>query len=665
MKTRSRHTWEPNKSNAQPQRVIFVDVETVPVPRGKKFEKHVLKLGWACYTRPSDRDRNHKPQWFYFTEVAAFWDFVKKHLRAKTKLYIVGHRVGYDMGVLQVHRTAKSEGWTETLYYEKGAVLILKYTTGKGTIEILSSTNFFAMSLRDLGQMVGLEKGEVDFKTVSDSELREYCKRDVEVVMRGWDTWLKFLTDHDLGAFKPTLAGQAFAAYRHRFMKQAIWVHNDMEACQLERDSYRGGRCEVFCQGEFITGDYYKLDVNGLYGHVMATCKLPFDLYGRKGEVSVDFLRQKLKKYAVIARVVINTEIPVFPVKHNGVNCYPVGTFETVLTTPELKFALEHCEITAAEEIAWYVEDYILRDFAIYFGALKSRYSKSGCKAFRTIAKLFNNALYGKLAQRDLSDLMNDRVSLEVEGGLKTALLTVLPRRVIKTIKRAWGRWGEVVWGNTPPPEHDPNLKAKRVEPWSLWELLGKKPKMHYSKYVGERPRHSKTTIKPQGWVSKAEALDRYGESYNSFPCISAHITAYARLYLWDLMAKAGRENVFYCDTDCIITNRQGYENLKGLLHGHKQGRLKVEDKGRELTIWRRKGYVINGKRTISGIREDAVEVEPLVFEQDEFLGSAGATREGNPDLRGVTRVVKRVGTEIKGGIVGEDGWVTPFRFPL
>jgi len=47
-------------------------------------------------------------------------------------------------------------------------------------------------------------------------------------------------------------------------------------------------------------------------------------------------------------------------------------------------------------------------------------------------------------------------------------------------------------------------------------------------------------------------------EAVNSMPAISAHVTDYARLYLWKLIDAADIKNCYYCDTDSIIVNQSG-----------------------------------------------------------------------------------------------------------
>lgn len=662
MKKRPLHKWNPNKRNTRPRKVIFVDVESDFLTPIDGFEQHTLRLGWACFQRRWGENFVHNPQWLYFDKVPQFWDFVEKHSQPKTKLWIVGHGLAYDLGILELVATAKQKDWKRTFSYYKGSNCMITYKTPKGSLTFISTTNLFSGSLEDLGKLVGVEKKSVDFRNVNDETLSDYCRRDVEIVMKLWEVWLEFLDTHDLGDFKGTIASQAFAAYRHRFMPTDVWIHGDMDVCKLERESYRGGRSEVFRQGNFPEGDYYKLDVNGLYGYVMETGTFPCDLKGHFTHVNVDLLQKMVKNYALVARVRIQTDIPVFPVKMNGVNAYPVGTFETVLTTPELLFALEHCQILEVKEIAAYQSYPLFKDYAAYFSLLKEEYSKERNKAFRMIAKLFNNALYGKLAQRDYKAMEKSKKKDGKTGNSSKSRLKTLLDLSTDLIHTVWEKWGQLVWGNEPSRTLPTNCKLVRNEKWSVKELLGKKPRMKKVTFLG-------CLDKTNGFFNAAIAFtpdymttNATEESYNSFPAISAHVTAYARLYLWELMVQAGRENVFYCDTDGFVCNRRGYENCLTRLDPYKAGSLKVEDQSPNLTIFRRKGYVMGGERTICGIRDNAIELEPLVFEQDEFLGVPGAIRQGNPDKRGVSRVVKHVSTEIKGGIVGQDGWVIPFH---
>lgn len=152
------------------------------------------------------------------------------------------------------------------------------------------------------------------------------------------------------------------------------------------------------------------------------------------------------------------------------------------------------------------------------------------------------------------------------------------------------------------------------------------------------------------------------GESYNSFPAIAAHVTANARLYLWHLIGLAGRNNVFYVDTDSLIVNQMGYKHLEPLAHPTRLGGLKVEGVSDYLEIRAPKDYTFGPNCYIKGIRDNAISLADGVYEQDKFPGLAGILRKGDCDDYVIERTVKRLAREIHSGEVTQGGHVLPFQ---
>jgi hypothetical protein len=153
-------------------------------------------------------------------------------------------------------------------------------------------------------------------------------------------------------------------------------------------------------------------------------------------------------------------------------------------------------------------------------------------------------------------------------------------------------------------------------------------------------------------------------EAYNSFPAIAAHVTAYSRMYLWWLMCQAGRENVYYCDTDSVFTNQAGRDRLKHLLDDKALGKLKVDKEAGSLLIWGAKDYVFGKIKHIKGVREEAKEVSEGVYEQERWNGFATRVKQGDINTYTVTLQTKHLRREYVKGAVDAEGVVTPWRIP-
>ncbi|GAI17181.1 unnamed protein product, partial [marine sediment metagenome] len=96
-----------------------------------------------------------------------------------------------------------------------------------------------------------------------------YCKRDVEIELENFKRFIKFLEANSVSRLCYTRASTAMAAYLFSHYKHKIYIHNNKEAIDLERESYRGGRTECFYLGELKDDNYYIVDVNSLYAFVM------------------------------------------------------------------------------------------------------------------------------------------------------------------------------------------------------------------------------------------------------------------------------------------------------------------------------------------------------------------------------------------------------------
>ena len=146
------------------------------------------------------------------------------------------------------------------------------------------------------------------------------------------------------------------------------------------------------------------------------------------------------------------------------------------------------------------------------------------------------------------------------------------------------------------------------------------------------------------------------------FP-ICACVTSYARLRLWELIRKAGRGHVFYCDTDSVFVDREGYERLRGELEEEGIGSLEVEGVENKMVIYGAKDYEFGSKRVIKGVPLDSKELSEGVYSFTSFMRFRSRLRSG--DIEAVwqeTKVRSRQG-EYDKGIVTPSGWVEPYEF--
>lgn len=162
-------------------------------------------------------------------------------------------------------------------------------------------------------------------------------------------------------------------------------------------------------------------------------------------------------------------------------------------------------------------------------------------------------------------------------------------------------------------------------------------------------------------WFGRKYRVISEGESTYSFPAIAGAITSETRMLLFDYMQLAKTENLLYNDTDSLIVNSLGYNNLSSVIDNHELGMLKIEETMDEITIFGCKDYEYGNKQKRKGIPKNAIEYEDGKFYFEQFEGfktwrNRGAI--GEPLLFG--KIKQRLSEYNKGILNKETNYVTP-----
>jgi len=593
---RPAHILKREKTLTIPRHFIFFDTETTQNVNPDKSISQLLKMGWACYYQRAYGRHREQIEWFYFESAVVFWQFVYRHTESKQRLWVISCNVAFDFTVVEGFRFLHREGYKLKFFHNNGVSVIITVVKGNKSIVFLDSMNWFTESLAETGKRIGIPKLSIDFDTCTQQELSTYCQNDVLIEFENFRKFISFLETNTISRLCYTKASTAMAAYLLRHYHTPIYIHNNAEAIKLERESYKGGRCECFYIGDLGNENYYILDVNSLYPFVMRNALYPVKYVQIIYNLRNNDLAQIIQTKAVVGKVQIETDEPIYALKHER-TIFPIGKFETTLTTPELKYALEHNHIKEILGVVIYEQANIFTTYVDSMYRLRKDFKAKGIKEYDVLCKYLLNSLYGKFGQK-------------AEQWVKIGNAPNEPDRVIITLEGNSNRRGKIMF------------------------LLG-----------------------------EVFQVKGYGEAFNSFPAIAAHVTAYGRLYLWQLMQIAGQGNYFYCDTDSLIVNETGLLNLQHLLDDTELGKLKIQEKGSHLIINGLKDYITDTKKVIKGIRKNAVQVSDTVYEQQLWPTFKGLLKSNNVNIYTVTNVVKHLSREYTKGIVDEKGIVSPFIF--
>ena len=597
---RVNHYLQKNANSESPSNILIVDTEASIVTDKDGIQEQTFRLGCAIHLIRENKSSRWNEKIFHFYSVEEFWDLIDRFNYKKKRLYVFAHNMAYDYTILKIDSYLSSRDKKIDMRVID-SVFIIK----SGGLLFLSSTNYYRKSLKKLGKDFGISKMESpDFEDCDDDELMIYCERDTKVLSHVIKTHVAFIYEKNLGNFMPTIAGQAWTAFKHRFMKDELLVHNYSKILEMEKQSYRGGRCEAFRIGKFE--DVYYLDINSMYPYVMKEYEYPTKLVSSKivENCSLDDIRETLDAgLFVLADCNLLMKKPVIACKRKKL-IFPIGKVKQTLTSPEIEYLLDNpdCgEIVKVNKTVSYSKAKIFSDYVDYFYKLR----KSGVSsAQEAMIKVLLNSLYGKFGQHTSSSPI-----LVTDGDLIRMYLNIMKE--------------------TGSFEVSTGLKEKYVK-------------------LGDKLYHVKS--------------DDTGFARDSIPIIASTVTAFSRNMLYGTMKKAGTENVLYCDTDSVFVNADGYENLKGEIDSKKLGKLKLEKSGNGC-IYGAKDYVFNDEVKLKGIKRNAEKLGDGKYKQLQFHTKHKRYSSGTPDgIVVVVPIIKTVKRNYDKGIV-KNGIVYPHVF--
>ncbi len=393
------HSLRRNKSGALPWHLMFIDTETVVSATDAVADWHQFRVGWTCYVKRRRSPRKHTEVWKGHRSPETLCAEVEARSSERHVLYVYASNPGFDLWVLRFYSWFAGRGWRAKFLADQGMRFILICQRGKAKVIVCATQNYFPVGVAALGEMLGKPKLDCDPATAPEREVIAYCHRDVEIIRDAVLGYIDYVDRGDLGRWGLTVSGQAFNAFRHRFLRGCLWVHKFRDYLALERDAYFGGRCEAFRLGIIPSPPFLLLDVNSLYPSVMHKCDFPVSISARQSHPTHEQLRRALQNYCVVARVLLRTEQPLYPVRTGSRVLYPIGQFWTTVCTRSLAEALRRKHLVECEEAVAYRKRRVFWPFVDHFFAQRQGYRESGNKVWEAVTKQLLVSLYGKFGQ--------------------------------------------------------------------------------------------------------------------------------------------------------------------------------------------------------------------------------------------------------------------------
>lgn len=371
---RFKHYLRRNATSRRPSRLVFLDVDSDErkTDSGNIVEEY--KSAALVSVRRGKRGYTSSATRTFDADRGAVWDAIVAQAANRVRTLVVCPKPVRVLTLLRHVDEMQRRGWTLDTPTSSARFTAIAWKNDKKSLLFVAHSNLFPMHR--------LKNGDAAYRA---EQMR--------------DTWLEYfelLDDVGAGDFHLSLGAQALGIFRHRFMQHALLLHGNARVDEIEQRACLGALYQPYFFGAAPADKYYYLDTNAMYPAMMKAWPVPWRLVGRAGRYSVALLDDKLKRFAGIATVRIATDDPHYPVRHEARTVFPIGEFNTTLTTPDLRYALMAHHVQDVYAFAWYDSAKLFTDFVNFFWRKRREYNEHGKPLWASWSKSMMVALYGK-----------------------------------------------------------------------------------------------------------------------------------------------------------------------------------------------------------------------------------------------------------------------------
>lgn len=348
--------------------------------------------------------------------------FLQTNCHAKTVTHLIGHGIGRQLtllgfwqqvenGDIDLGLTGKQASKASRFGYDRAwrgflvtgdppVIVACRLSISKATLRFCDVRNFTRDSLDEIAASLKVSPLDLGETETPVDPLNHASAWRRQVVCDWFTNWTDFLARKDLGSFKPTIAAQSMAAYRHKYLENDIHIHCDSEVLDLEREAYKPPFLLCPFVGQAPEAVWH-FDVNSLYPSVARDMRCPAKLIGKGSGLDPSCIIEDAGKFVYVAQVRLLTD-KLYPVKTiGGSTDFRSGKHLITLAGRELLDACIKGEVRHVGAYATYEDADLFSKWVADLHALRDSLRASNERSSAKMVKVLCLSLFGKFAQRE------------------------------------------------------------------------------------------------------------------------------------------------------------------------------------------------------------------------------------------------------------------------
>lgn len=413
------HWLKPPGTVSTPAVAVSFDTETRVEHRDGQ-EIMILRC-WDAIVRVRDQHTGHGDQQTLWAggQAGELADVLQAAATITGEAWCFAHNAGFDLTVTSLPMVLAEQGWEPVFVNLGDETCVFSLRRRKERLVITDTWSWLRCGLQAAAGDVGMRKARLPDQDDSPRAWHARCEHDARILDRLVGQLLDWWDEHGAGRFGVTGASCGWRTLKAHTAPRRVLVGPDPPRTQLERQALYGGRKEVWQVGR--SRRHWVEDWDLVAAHLTTVAGLPLPvrpLRPRQVAASVSALEPPDGGGAV-CRVQITTRTPCAPLRLGDDVWWPVGTFRTVLTSPELAAVAELADDVRVLSAQWYELDYSLAGWAQWCLGLQADPGSRTPRVVKRVAKGWGRSVPGRFALRT-SRLIREEPARHLGWALET-----------------------------------------------------------------------------------------------------------------------------------------------------------------------------------------------------------------------------------------------------
>jgi hypothetical protein len=332
---------------------------------------------------------------------------------------VFAHNAGFDLTVTSLPMILADRGWAPKFVNIGDEACVFVFSRDKVKLVITDTWSWLRCSLDTAAKDVAMRKVKLPRDGDDLAAWHHRCAHDVKILDQLLVDLLDWWDGQQLGAFAVTGSSCGWRSLRAALPPKSVLVGAEQPRTTFERHAIYGGRKEVWRVGRYRGRWVEDWDLTAAHLTTVANRPMPVVPLQQRNITPPPSPLAPPPGLGAICSVEITTRAPCAPLRLADDVWWPVGTFRTVLTTPELAEVAKVADDVTVIDAQWYRMSNALQPWGQWCLGLQSEPETSTPRVVKRVAKGWGRSVPGRFALRT-SQLIGERPATHLGWSLET-----------------------------------------------------------------------------------------------------------------------------------------------------------------------------------------------------------------------------------------------------